>query len=144
MATHFSILIWRIPMDRGAWRATVHGVTESDVTEQLTTAQWWFQFQIVDSQGVNFCCKANWLSYTHIQILFYIIFHYDLSQDIEYSSLCNTVGPCWLSILYIIVCICWPQTPIHLFSTAAWQPQVCSLPLWACFYFIDRFICAIF
>ena len=26
MATHFSILAWRIPMDRGAWRATVHGV----------------------------------------------------------------------------------------------------------------------
>ena len=29
MATHSSILAWRIPMDRGAWRATVHGVTQS-------------------------------------------------------------------------------------------------------------------
>ena len=29
MATHFSILAWRIPMDRGAWWATVHGVTRS-------------------------------------------------------------------------------------------------------------------
>ena len=29
MATHSSILDWRIPMDRGAWRATVHRVTES-------------------------------------------------------------------------------------------------------------------
>ena len=29
MATHFSILSWRIPMDRGAWWATVHGVTKS-------------------------------------------------------------------------------------------------------------------
>ena len=28
-ATHSSILAWRIPMDRGAWRATVHGVTKS-------------------------------------------------------------------------------------------------------------------
>ena len=29
MAIHSSILTWRIPMDRGAWWATVHGVTES-------------------------------------------------------------------------------------------------------------------
>ena len=29
MATHCSILAWRIPMDRGAWPATVHRVTES-------------------------------------------------------------------------------------------------------------------
>ena len=26
MATHSSILAWRIPMDRGAWQATVHGL----------------------------------------------------------------------------------------------------------------------
>ena len=29
MATHSSILAWRIPMDRQAWQATVHGVTKS-------------------------------------------------------------------------------------------------------------------
>ena len=29
MVTHSSILAWRIPMDRGAWRATVHGVSNS-------------------------------------------------------------------------------------------------------------------
>ena len=29
MATHSSILAWRIPMDRRAWRATIHGVTKS-------------------------------------------------------------------------------------------------------------------
>ena len=29
MATHSSILAWRIPMNRGAWQATIHGVTES-------------------------------------------------------------------------------------------------------------------
>ena len=28
MATHSSILAWRIPMDRGAWRATIHRVTK--------------------------------------------------------------------------------------------------------------------
>ena len=29
LATHFSILAWRIPMDRGAWWATVHRVAKS-------------------------------------------------------------------------------------------------------------------
>ena len=29
MATHSIILAWRIPMDRGAWRAMVHGATKS-------------------------------------------------------------------------------------------------------------------
>ena len=29
MATHSSILAWRTPMDKGVWRATGHGVTES-------------------------------------------------------------------------------------------------------------------
>ena len=29
MATHSSILAWRIPMDGGAWWTTLHGVTQS-------------------------------------------------------------------------------------------------------------------
>ena len=29
MATHSSILAWKIPTDREAWRAAVHGATES-------------------------------------------------------------------------------------------------------------------
>ena len=29
MATHSSILAWTIPIERGAWCATVHGVTKS-------------------------------------------------------------------------------------------------------------------
>ena len=34
IATHSSIFAWRIPMDRGAWQATVPRVTEeSDITE---------------------------------------------------------------------------------------------------------------
>ena len=33
MATYSSILVWRIPVDRGAWWATVHEVAESEMTE---------------------------------------------------------------------------------------------------------------
>ena len=38
MATHCSILLWKNPMDRGAWWATVHGVAKSPrgMTERLT------------------------------------------------------------------------------------------------------------
>ena len=31
MATHSSILVWRIPMDRGAWWTTIHGVAKSQM-----------------------------------------------------------------------------------------------------------------
>ena len=33
MATHSSILAWRIPWTRGAWQATVDRLAELDITE---------------------------------------------------------------------------------------------------------------
>ena len=33
MATHSSILTWRIPTDGGAWRATVHGVAKTQLRD---------------------------------------------------------------------------------------------------------------
>ena len=45
-------------------------------------------------------------SIIHICILFYILFYYVLSENVEYNSLCYTVAPCYLSVLYIIICIC--------------------------------------
>ena len=66
-----------------------------------------FYWSTVDLQCcVNFCCIAKWFSYTYMYVLFHIFLHYGLSQDIEYSSLCYTVEPCCLPILYIIACIC--------------------------------------
>ena len=38
--------------------------------------------------------------------LFQILLPYRLLQNIEYSSLCYIVVPCWLFIVYIVVCIC--------------------------------------
>ena len=42
-----------------------------------------------------------------------LLFHYDLSQDIEYSSLCYTIGLDCLSIPYVKAYICYapPPTP---------------------------------
>ena len=48
--------------------------------------------------------------HTYIYIFLFIFFHFDLSLDVEYSSLCFTVGPCCLSVLYVLVYICQSQT----------------------------------
>ena len=40
-------------MDRGAWRATKHGITESDLTEQLTFSLFHFHNYIVSSSLVS-------------------------------------------------------------------------------------------
>ena len=48
---------------------------------------------------VNFFCIAKRLSYIYMY-LFHILFHYGLSRDTEYSSVCFTVESCCLSIPY--------------------------------------------
>ena len=45
-----------------------------------------------------------------LSILFPILFLFRLLQNIEWSFLCYTVGPCWLSILNVAVCTCQSQT----------------------------------
>ena len=52
MTTHSSILAWRIPVDRGAWWATVHGVAESQT--QL-------QFRLAQFSSVAQSCPTLWL-----------------------------------------------------------------------------------
>ena len=43
MATHSSVLAWRIPMDRGTWWAEVHGVPKS-LTQLSGRAQLKYQY----------------------------------------------------------------------------------------------------
>ena len=42
------------------------------------------------------------LPHIHIYKNFQIHFPYWLFKNLQYSSLCCTVGPCWLSVLYIV------------------------------------------
>ena len=90
---------------------------------------------------VNFCCTATWFSYTYLYvciIFLTILFHYDLSQDIKYSSLGYTLGPCLLSIRRIkaYVCSLQPPTPSLPELPPPWQPPVCPW-FWFC---AQRFI----
>ena len=64
-------------------------------------------------------------------------------QSIEQTSLCYTVGPYLLPILYIVVCICQSQSPT--FSLPPFPP--CNpkfLHLWLYFCFVNKFICTHF
>ena len=71
-----------------------------------------FYWSRVDLQCcVNSCCTAKRIIHIHISTLFQILFPYRSLQSIEQSSLCYTVGPHQLSILYIVVCICQSQSP---------------------------------
>ena len=48
----------------------------------------------------NFCWIAKWFIYAYIYTLFHILFHYGILQDIEYRSLCYTIGPCFICFTY--------------------------------------------
>ena len=52
MPTHISIRAWRITMEKGAWRATVHAVIELDTTEQLSQTHKLLQLLLVNC---NYC-----------------------------------------------------------------------------------------
>ena len=84
------------PRDEGAWWAAVYGVAQSQTwLKRLSSI-------IADLQCcVSFGGIAKWFS-----VLFQILFHHRLSQDIEYSPLVHRAGPCCLSVLYIVACIC--------------------------------------
>ena len=87
----------------------------------------WLIYNVVLISGKQKSDSALYIhthTHTHTYIyIFQISFIYSLLQDIEYKSLCYTVGLCCLyisNVFYIYICF------------------VC---LWACFCSVDEFIC---
>ena len=84
---------------------------------------------------------CSFLSYSKV-IQIYILFHYRLLQGIECSSLCYTVGSCYLSLLRIVMCSCQSQAPnltllsLSLLVTKNFFPMSVSL-----FLLKKKFIC---
>ena len=88
MATHSSILAWRILMDRGAQWAIYSpwGYKESDMTEQLSTTH------NVYVNIIHICSFLDSFSLCYYKIL---------------SILCYMVCPCWFSNLFHRVTKSW-------------------------------------
>ena len=67
--------------------------------------------------------------------IFYILFRYGLSQDMEQSSLCSPVGPCGLSLLHLLTPASHsipPPTPTPLRITSLSSTSVTLLPFCVC------------
>ena len=58
MATHSSILAWRIPMDRGASQATVYGVTKSRT--RLSDFTFTFHFHALEREMATHSSVLAW------------------------------------------------------------------------------------
>ena len=99
-------------------------------------------WSVVDLQC--FMCTTKWFSHVHTYVNHVCMFTYfllSLLQDIEYNSLCYRVGPGWLSILNIVVCVCQSQIPnlsllLFPFGNHKFVFYVCE-----CFCFVNTFIC---
>ena len=92
---------------------------------------------------------GNICTYMYIYPLFFkTLFPYRPLQSIEYSSLCYTVDPYSLSVLYIVVCMPTPTFQcMLLFPLPTQLPtgnHVCFPHLWLFFCFVDKFICTLF
>ena len=98
-------------MDREAWCAVIHGVTESRawLSNWTKLNSWFTMFQVYNKviQRYVYIWKIMCVC-IDIYSVFQILFHYRLLEDIEYSSLCYTVS---FNVLYIVVCICQSQIP---------------------------------
>ena len=80
--------------------------------------------------------KVHGFTYTHCVLDSF------LTQVI---TLCYTVGPCWLSILYIAVCICQSQSPsFHLSLIPRFNRKFVFHTCDSYFCFVNKFICTIF
>ena len=109
-----------VDMDVEADVAEIKTGTEAEIETRMEKEQLKKNWSIFDLQYcVTFCCIEKWLSYIYIFfIICHILFNYGLSQDIGYSALCYTVGPCGLSIL--ILAFTNLKFPIH--PSATLQP----------------------
>ena len=112
------------PIDGSPLGSSVPGIFQARVLEWVAKChvcleyKSLFYWSIVDLQGcANLCCTAKWLCFTHIHSFFTVLFHYGLSQETGYRSLCYMAGPCCLCILNVNACIGIPKSFDSIFNS---------------------------
>ena len=85
MATHSSILSWKIPWTEDTSKLQPMGCEASDMTEQLSAVM---REGGMSFQGLDSCIVR------HIYVPFQVLFPYKLLRSVEKGSLCYAVGPC--------------------------------------------------
>ena len=98
---------------------SVHGMLQARILECVAIPFSRGSYQPRDPTWISYIAGGFFYSLSHqgtpffsyISIIFQIISQFRLLQNFEQSSLCYTVGTCWLSILYTAVCTCQSQTP---------------------------------
>ena len=71
---------------------------------------------IIDLQ----CCVSG-VQQSYSDFFLQVLFHNRLLQDIEFSSLHDAIGPCHLSILYVVACYLLEKAMAPHSSTPAWK-----------------------
>ena len=76
MATYTSMLGWENPMDRGAWQATIHGMTESDTPEPACHVTPTLDLDSPNALPSLSCSDYSCIPNTHI----FLIAHHNLTD----------------------------------------------------------------
>ena len=123
MGTHSSIIAWRIPMDRGAWWATVHGIAKLDLIEP-------------PKDHIKYCCTM-WLLGKHNKQCFKIIVNVTLiSMSNFIVILCLLAAINYLGILYeLFYCIIcsrrgWKALSLRSFKGPYPRLYDCMITVW--------------
>ena len=138
MATYSSILAWKIPMDRGAWRATVcEVIRELDTTERLTLSTLFLTTGPPGKSPYIFNASANPLSLVSFcgQCCMFINLHFGTppspSSSVYVAGRCvGTLGLLSSSDSVSRCCVCvWRQHPfagsqaVIQFWVVGWRGQ---------------------